>query len=137
MPSSRSSSAMRASRPATADSRAFNFSAFANKQENYYPNVAGPVWPIWSYGGRLKLRWDITDHLSNTFTGFYQQVSDNAGLSLTEPAGLLPSSLPRITLPRAAISAPMTRCSRTSGVWPMASSRVMYVGMGAFFRQSS
>ncbi len=66
------------------DNLAFNFSAFANKQENYYTNVAGPVWPIWSYGGRLKLRWDITDHLSNTFTGSYQQVSDNAGLSFDE-----------------------------------------------------
>src|SRR6185436_11658577 len=44
-----------------------------------------------------------------------------AGRSLTEPAGLLPSSLARITLPRAA-SAGSRRCSRTSGVLPITSS---------------
>jgi iron complex outermembrane receptor protein len=66
------------------DNLAFNISAFVNKQNNIYTNDAGPVWNIWSYGGRLKLRWDITDHLSNTFSGFYQQVSDNAGLSFDE-----------------------------------------------------
>jgi len=66
------------------DNLAFNLSAFANKQNNFYTNVAGPIWPIWSYGGRLKLRWDVTGNLSNTFTGFYQQVSDNAGLSFDE-----------------------------------------------------
>ena len=66
------------------DNLAFNLSGFANQQNNIYTNVAGPVWPIWSYGGRLKVRWDITSNLSNTFTGFYQQVSDNAGLSFDE-----------------------------------------------------
>ena len=43
-----------------------------------------------------------------------------AGRSLTEPAGLLPSSLPRITLP----DAPTMRCRRTSGVLPIVDSRV-------------
>jgi lipopolysaccharide export system ATP-binding protein len=43
-----------------------------------------------------------------------------AGRSFTEPAGLLPSSLPRITLPRACTSGPGRRCSRTSGVDPIA-----------------
>jgi len=66
------------------DNVAFNFAAFGNEQSNFYTNVKGPVWPIWSYGGRLKLRWDITSNLSNTFTGSYQQVSDNAGLSFDE-----------------------------------------------------
>jgi hypothetical protein len=47
-----------------------------------------------------------------------------AGRSFTEPAGLLPSSLARITLPRSLFSAPDTRCRRTSGVWPIASSIV-------------
>jgi hypothetical protein len=47
-----------------------------------------------------------------------------AGRSFTEPAGLLPSSLPRITLPRRSLSAPGTRCRRTSGVWPITSSSV-------------
>lgn len=66
------------------DNLAFNFAAFGNQQSNFYTNVNGPVWPIWSYGGRLKVRWDITSNLSNTFTGSYQQVSDNAGLSFDE-----------------------------------------------------
>src|SRR3989344_3874087 len=33
-----------------------------------------------------------------------RRIIDSAGLSLTDPAGLLPSSLPRTTLPRAALS---------------------------------
>jgi len=48
-----------------------------------------------------------------------------AGRSFTEPAGLLPSSLPRITLPRAALSSPGTRTSFTSGVAPITSSMVL------------
>jgi hypothetical protein len=48
-----------------------------------------------------------------------------AGRSFTEPAGLLPSSLPRMTLPFASMSAPGRRCSRTSGVAPMVSCRVL------------
>ena len=47
-----------------------------------------------------------------------------AGRSFTEPAGLLPSSLPRMTLPRAALSAPGRRTRRTSGVSPITSSIV-------------
>lgn len=51
-------------------------------------------------------------------------IIDRAGRSLTEPAGLLPSSLPRMTLPRCSCSAPGTRTSRTSGVLPITSSTV-------------
>jgi hypothetical protein len=51
-------------------------------------------------------------------------IIDRAGRSFTEPAGLLPSSLPRTTLPRFALSAAPMRCSATSGVLPMASSIV-------------
>jgi hypothetical protein len=47
-----------------------------------------------------------------------------AGRSFTDPAGLLPSSLPRITLPRCSLSRPGRRASRTSGVLPMTSSTV-------------
>jgi hypothetical protein len=43
---------------------------------------------------------------------------DSAGRSFTEPAGLLPSSLPSTTLPRAAFSCAPMRCSATSGVLP-------------------
>ncbi|CFW19699.1 Uncharacterised protein [Bordetella pertussis] len=47
-----------------------------------------------------------------------RRIMDRAGRSLTEPAGLLPSSLARITLPRACPAAPGMRCRRTSGVLP-------------------
>src|SRR6185312_15188941 len=49
--------------------------------------------------------------------------------SLTEPAGLLPSSFARIVLPRAAPESPGRRCRRTRGVEPMTSSMVGYVFM--------
>jgi hypothetical protein len=51
-------------------------------------------------------------------------IIDSAGRSLTEPAGLLPSSLPRMTLPRCVLPTPGMRWSRTSGVLPMVSSMV-------------
>ncbi|MDI3258129.1 MAG: TonB-dependent receptor [Sinobacteraceae bacterium] len=66
------------------DNLAFSLSAFGNKQTNFFTNVSGPTWPIYSYGARLKVRWDITSNLSNTFTGSYQQVSDNAGLAFDQ-----------------------------------------------------
>jgi hypothetical protein len=47
-----------------------------------------------------------------------------AGRSFTEPAGLLPSSLPRTTLPRLALASPGRRTRRTSGVSPIVSSTV-------------
>src|SRR5262245_11573413 len=50
-------------------------------------------------------------------------IIDSAGRSLTEPAGLLPSSLARITL---LVSRGM-RWRRTSGVWPTVSARVGYI----------
>src|SRR5574343_1899313 len=52
-------------------------------------------------------------------------IIDRAGRSLTEPAGLLPSSLARMTLPRASLSAPGMRTRRTSGVLPTKSCRVL------------
>ena len=51
-------------------------------------------------------------------------IMDSAGRSFTEPAGLLPSSLPSTTLLRAELSAAPMRCRATSGVLPMASSSV-------------
>src|SRR6218665_237472 len=53
-------------------------------------------------------------------------IMDSAGRSLTDPAGLLPSSLPSTTVPRAPLSLAPMRCSTTSGVWPTASSIVGY-----------
>ena len=43
---------------------------------------------------------------------------DKAGRSLTEPAGLLPSSLPNMMLFLSALPTPGILCKRTSGVWP-------------------
>src|SRR5574343_496216 len=54
-------------------------------------------------------------------------IIDRAGRSLTEPAGLLPSSLARMTLPRRSFSAPGMRTRRTSGVLPTKSCRVLYM----------
>src|SRR3954467_5536689 len=51
-------------------------------------------------------------------------IIDNAGRSLTEPAGLLPSSLARITLPLASLAAPGMRLRRTRGVLPTEDSSV-------------
>src|SRR5690606_34523277 len=48
------------------------------------------------------------------------RIIDSAGRSLTEPAGLLPSSLSRMVLP----VSPVMRCSRTSGVLPTQSAMV-------------
>src|SRR5690606_32165950 len=50
-----------------------------------------------------------------------------AGRSFTEPAGLLPSSLPSSTLPRASSTSRPMRCRRASGVRPIASSTVGYL----------
>jgi hypothetical protein len=47
-------------------------------------------------------------------------IIDIAGRSFTDPAGLLPSSLPRMTFD----VAPGRRCSRTSGVLPIVSASV-------------
>src|SRR5690606_38047527 len=59
-------------------------------------------------------------------------IMELAARSLTEPAGLLPSSLANMILPRCSDSVPGIRCSRTSGVAPMVSSIVGY-----FFMQKS
>src|SRR5574343_1650635 len=58
-----------------------------------------------------------------------REIIDSAGRSLTEPAGLLPSSLARMTLPRRSLSAPGMRTRRTSGVLPTKSCRVLYIAM--------
>src|SRR5471030_2191248 len=49
-------------------------------------------------------------------------IIDNAGRSLTEPAGLFPSSLSK----RVLLVAPGRRCKRTSGVLPTQSAMVGY-----------
>ncbi|MDT4871776.1 hypothetical protein FQZ97_1069250 [compost metagenome] len=51
-------------------------------------------------------------------------IIETAGRSFTEPAGLLPSSLPSTTLPRCALAWAPMRCNATSGVLPIASSIV-------------
>ena len=51
-------------------------------------------------------------------------IIDSAGRSLTEPAGLLPSSLPSTTFD----VAPGRRARRTSGVLPIVDSSVGYIG---------
>ena len=53
-------------------------------------------------------------------------IIDTAGRSLTDPAGLLPSSLPSTTLPRDLFSSAPMRCNATIGVLPMVSSMVGY-----------
>src|SRR5574343_1883611 len=58
-----------------------------------------------------------------------REIIDSAGRSFTEPAGLLPSSLARMTLPRRSLSAPGMRTRRTSGVFPTKSCRVLYIAM--------
>src|SRR6185503_6435462 len=50
-------------------------------------------------------------------------IIDNAGRSLTDPAGLLPSIFPRMTLD----VDPGSRCRRTSGVFPIVDSSVGYI----------
>src|SRR5574343_1410350 len=58
-----------------------------------------------------------------------RMIIDSAGRSFTEPAGLLPSSLARMTLPRLSFSAPGMRTRRTNGVFPTKSCRVLYIAM--------
>lgn len=79
------------------DKVAASLSLFANKQKNFYTNTAGPVIGIYSLGGRLKVRWDITDNLFNTFTASYQQVSNNASVIFenTRVAPFLAGVLPQ------------------------------------------
>src|SRR5690606_6007679 len=55
-------------------------------------------------------------------------IIDRAARSLTEPAGLLPSSFARTTLPFAACRSASMRCSRTSGVLPTTESTPGYCG---------
>src|SRR5262245_7662979 len=50
-------------------------------------------------------------------------IIESAGRSLTDPAGLLPSSLPSTTL----VVAPGSRCRRTSGVLPTVEASVAYM----------
>src|SRR5438045_1123465 len=57
-------------------------------------------------------------------------IIDKAGRSFTDPAGLFPSSLPRMTFD----VFPGRRCKRTSGVWPTVSASVGYmVALAAMF----
>src|SRR3990172_801855 len=54
-------------------------------------------------------------------------IIDTAGRSFTDPAGLLPSSLQRMTMLLFSFSVPGMRCSLTSGVSPTKSSIVLYL----------
>jgi hypothetical protein len=49
---------------------------------------------------------------------------ESAGLSLTDPAGLLPSSFPKSTLPLGPVISAAILCNLIKGVLPMASSSV-------------
>ncbi|MDB5975305.1 MAG: outer rane receptor protein [Nevskia sp.] len=60
---------------------AASISGFASDQRNFYTNTAGPIIPIYSFGGRAKVRWDILDSLRFTVAGAYQAASNNAGLT--------------------------------------------------------
>lgn len=60
---------------------AASVSVYASDQRNFYTNTAGPIIPIYSFGGRLKLRWDILDNLRLTLAGSYGGASNNAGLT--------------------------------------------------------
>src|SRR6185295_9217055 len=58
-----------------------------------------------------------------------RRIMDIAGRSFTEPAGLLPSSLARMTFLFCS-NPEFKRCSRTSGVLPMKSSMVRFMPSG-------
>lgn len=60
---------------------AASVSAYAMDQNNYYSNTAGPIIPIYSFGGRAKLRWSIFDNLKLTLSGSYGGASNNDGLT--------------------------------------------------------
>ena len=60
---------------------AASVSAYASDQRNFYTDTAGPIIPIYSFGGRAKIRWDILDSLKLTVAGSYGGASNNAGLT--------------------------------------------------------
>ncbi len=60
---------------------AASLSGFASDQRNFYTNIAGPIIPIYTLGGRAKVRWDVVDSLRLTLAGSYQAASNNAGLT--------------------------------------------------------
>jgi iron complex outermembrane receptor protein len=60
---------------------AASLSAYGTEQDNFYTNDAGSVIDVFTYGGRLKVLWDLTDDLSNTVTGSYDKMSNNAGFT--------------------------------------------------------
>lgn len=73
------------------DNLAATLSAYGNRQDNFYTNDSGPVIDIYSYGGRLKMVWDVSDTISNTVTASYDKTSNNSGLTFEN---ILPS--PRV-----------------------------------------
>jgi len=78
------------------DTLAFNGSYFDSSRTNYAINTAGGVPDVSSKGGRLKIRWDITDTLSLTPTYSYQTSQGNGALhwQLLRPAPVFSAILP-------------------------------------------
>ena len=87
-----------------------------------YPRIAATIAsaiPVFPLVASINVSPDlISPRISACF------IMLSAGLSLTEPAGLLPSSLPKIVL----LGFPDKRCNLTSGVLPIKDSNVKKSG---------
>jgi len=83
--------------PLVENKLAATFTAFTNERDNYYTNDVGEVIDVYARGGRLKLRWDITDDLAIILAGSKQEAANNGGLAfeLTRPAPVLGAALPK------------------------------------------
>ena len=64
-----------------ADALTASVALFGDEQDNLYVNDAGDVIDVYSWGGRAKLRWDLTDEIANTVGVTYNKSSNNAGLT--------------------------------------------------------
>ncbi|MES0875443.1 TonB-dependent receptor [Sinimarinibacterium thermocellulolyticum] len=63
------------------DSLAVAVSGFQGTRDHVITNVANPELPdLYTYGGRLKLRWDVTDDVVVSASGSFQQSSTDGGL---------------------------------------------------------
>lgn len=60
---------------------AASITVYGSTQDNFYTNDSGQLIDIFSYGGRFKLLWDITDNIDNTLSVSYNKVSNNGGLN--------------------------------------------------------
>ena len=78
------------------DSLAASIAVYNNTRENYYSNDSGPLFDIYSKGGRAKIRWEATDSLTLTLTGTIGEGANNSGLVFenTRPAPILGAVLP-------------------------------------------